>query len=121
MAPHCVHLIDNPLPLKYYAAGFLEGVLTAPQIFDMYENLISTWPILKNGAPKNLSDFLSAQDAVGVKRGLVKALLVDVSHELGTGGETFPFPSSASHFSARLCSPSGCGRRSRPTRQTLTG
>ena len=40
-------------------------MLTAPQIYDMYENLISTWPILKNGAPKNLSDFLSAQDAVG--------------------------------------------------------
>ena len=44
-----------------FAAGYLEGALTAGDIFDMYSNMLPTWPELKNGPPKNLTDFLAAQ------------------------------------------------------------
>ena len=47
---------------QMYAAGYMEGALTADLIFEMYTNMISTWQALKNGPPKNLSDFMAVQD-----------------------------------------------------------
>jgi hypothetical protein len=48
---------------QYYAAGFLEGVLTAEGIYYQYTNLVSTMSVLANGVPANLTNFLTAQYA----------------------------------------------------------
>lgn len=49
---------------QMFAAGFLEGALTAAEIYDNYVNVQNSFgEVLADGPPKCLTDFLSAQDA----------------------------------------------------------
>ena len=52
--------LDNE---QMFAAGFLEGALTAPNIWYMYNNVLSTYKWAATGPPSCLTDFLDAQEA----------------------------------------------------------
>eukprot|EP00049_Salpingoeca_infusionum_P011479 m.199418 g.199418 ORF g.199418 m.199418 type:complete len:533 (-) comp14943_c0_seq1:2649-4247(-) len=56
----------NPLASdqdQYYAAGYLEGVLTASEIYDQHHNLLAVFSSLANGPNQNMTSFLKTQTA----------------------------------------------------------
>ena len=51
------------LAQRYFAAGAVEGYLSAPEIFDMYTDLRESWSSIRDSVPHNLTVFLDEQDA----------------------------------------------------------
>lgn len=61
-----LHLETNPSypdPIQAYAAGYLEGALTQPRIYEMYENLLEYFFPNETAVPDDIQSWFMSQDA----------------------------------------------------------